>query len=127
MKYIRTKDKIFDTTALDKYISVEPRFIIVENQLIVLDLRNKNAIKNHGEVVKQADTIEELCDAFVWQGIVFEGKIKNNCLIEPSYEELETPIDTEMIKEGIYGAIWTDKGLIFVARMNNKGELELWD
>ena len=25
----------------------------------------------------------------------------------------------------IYGAIWTDKGLIFVAKMNNEGELEL--
>ena len=25
----------------------------------------------------------------------------------------------------IYGAIWTDKGLIYVAKMNKKGELEL--
>ena len=25
----------------------------------------------------------------------------------------------------IYGAIWTDKGLIYVAKMNEKGELEL--
>lgn len=25
----------------------------------------------------------------------------------------------------IYGAIWTDKGLIYVAKMNDKGELEL--
>lgn len=25
----------------------------------------------------------------------------------------------------IYGAIWTDKGLIYVAKMNEKGEFEL--
>jgi hypothetical protein len=25
----------------------------------------------------------------------------------------------------LYGAIWTDKGLIYVAKMNEKGELEL--
>jgi len=25
----------------------------------------------------------------------------------------------------IYGAIWTDKGLIYVAKMNDKGEFEL--
>ena len=26
---------------------------------------------------------------------------------------------------GVYGAIWTSKGLIYVAKMNDKGELEL--
>ena len=33
----------------------------------------------------------------------------------------------EYIKNGgtIKGAIWTDKGLIYVAKMNDKGELEL--
>ena len=25
----------------------------------------------------------------------------------------------------LFGAIWTDKGLIYVAKMNEKGELEL--
>jgi hypothetical protein len=25
----------------------------------------------------------------------------------------------------IYGAVWTDEGLIYVAQMNKKGELEL--
>ena len=28
-------------------------------------------------------------------------------------------------KYNIYGAIWTDKGLIYVAKMNDKGDLEL--
>ena len=27
--------------------------------------------------------------------------------------------------KAIYGAIWTDKGLIYAAKMNDKGELEL--
>ena len=31
----------------------------------------------------------------------------------------------ELIDAVIYGAIWTSKGLIYVAKMNDKGELEL--
>ena len=36
-------------------------------------------------------------------------------------------IDFEKDKEKVvvYGSIWTDKGLIYVAKMNDKGELEL--
>lgn len=70
-------------------------------------------------VVDQADTIEELCDEFVIIDEDNEPNIKqgrdihhcrriwsiNNCLI--------------------YGAVWTDKGLIYVAKMNEKGDLEL--
>ncbi len=29
------------------------------------------------------------------------------------------------LKTSIYGCIWTSKGLIYVAKMNDKGELEL--
>ena len=31
----------------------------------------------------------------------------------------------EQVENGVYGAIWTDKGLIYVAKMNNKGEFKL--
>lgn len=71
------------------------------------------------QIDKVADTIGELCDLV----IVFEG------------EKLLTIIDLENvhwkhIKETanrykIYGSIITDKGLIYVAKMNEKGELEL--
>jgi hypothetical protein len=65
---------------------------------------------------KQADTIEELCDEFV--------VVNNTCFNMPQL--LGTKIDKDYYKhEDVYGAIWTNKGLIYVAKMNEKGELEL--
>ena len=67
---------------------------------------------------KVADTIEELCDEFVVDyGI---DKIV--------YKQLNWAIDKATrgtYPYTIYAAIWTDKGLIYVAKLNDKGELEL--
>ena len=97
MKYIRTKDEI---------------------QALYIDDFTEEG-KEYYTNCKIADTIEELCDEFVIDYKLVErhqflGKIKL----------------TEMAKvllsgKRVYGAIWTDKGLIYVAKMNDKGELEL--
>lgn len=60
---------------------------------------------------KIADNIEELCDEFVYKHLVFT--------------EYEDVLKIAHDKQFIYGAIWTDNGLIYVAKMNKKGELEL--
>ena len=106
MKYIRTKDKIIDLANIkiggsdgwkskDEYIAFKQ-----EDQI---------------EKIKQADTIEELCDEFVIKGTrgLYLGIPLQEC------ELRNIPITQ------IHGAIWTDKGLIYVAKMNEKGELEL--
>lgn len=65
------------------------------------------------EIVKSADSIEELCDAYVLpdrKDIFNIDKHSKN--IVSHYKN-------------VYGAIWTNKGLIYVAKMNAKGELEL--
>lgn len=65
-------------------------------------------------VVKRADTIEELCDCFVLTDS------------RNSFYQVEEDKNAVSGKDIIcYGAIWTEKGLIFVAKMNEKGELEL--
>ena len=66
----------------------------------------------NSEIIKQADTIKELCDEFV---MISDGKHKLDIGCH-SYGDK---------KIQIYGAIWTNKGLIYVAKMNEKGELEL--
>ncbi len=77
-------------------------------------------------IIKEADTIEELCDEFVY----------NNELLAPIYispkepliESWRNSLDYEFNYKNhkeIYGAIWTSKGLIYVAKMNNEGKLEL--
>ena len=78
-------------------------------------------------VLNQADTIEELCDECI---SVLEDGNGSHIWHESEFEE-KTPYlfhNARMFKEDdeiIYGAIWTDKGLIYVAKMNDKGELEL--
>lgn len=80
-----------------------------------LDIREE---RRYGKLIKQADTIEELCDAFVYVTDIkrqIVTQYKEQCIY---FFEGEKPI-------AYYGAIWTEKGLIYVAKMNDKGELEL--
>ena len=69
-------------------------------------------------VIKQSENIEELCDRFV----VMDKETKE--VMDIVYF-LEYAKLWSYCKYNIYGAIWTDKGLIYVAKMNDKGELEL--
>ena len=105
MRYIRTKETdccIIDTIKY-KEITGEDCFI------------PKN------EIVDEADTIEELCDEFV---VAYE----NGAIVYDDLEwaKVKARASSKIgIKVIIYSAIWTDKGLIYVAKMNDKGELEL--
>lgn len=93
MKYIRTKDKILLFRDYEDIDSV---------------LTNIGWI-HKTEIVKQADTIEELCDE-----LVHITNIGNHIL-----GHFWSPDSSDIV----YGAIWTDKGLKYVAKMNEKGEL----
>ena len=93
-------------------------------------IRTKDGIKAYNEScdlsyvyqsvggIKIADAIEELCDRFV----MFHDK--NNFVISRSLDTVQQFYLANNKAKG-YGAIWTDKGLIYVAKMNEKGELEL--
>ncbi len=106
MKYVRTKDKIILNPA-------------------PLDCGNCEYGTYMGEDAKQANTIEELCDEIV---VITEYGNKTHrevfsidkysVIIAKSYLKLKTP-------HKIYYAIWTNKGLIYVAKMNDEGVLEL--
>lgn len=106
MKYIRTKNEIFDTGIMNGELTAK---------------QEKEIIQILNPHYKVAETIEELCDE--WVVIYPTGERSSfNC------EDIKTfcenwNIDIEL--DEIYGAIWTDKGLIFVAKMNDKGELNL--
>ena len=118
MKYIRTKDGIY---------SYEPTHDIdVDGFIIQHNLTGWNKPLMKEDIIKITDTIEELCDEFVIFGLFdipyllpklqldyynrleqFGGKVKSN----RKYE--------------IKGAIWTEWGLKYIAKMNDKGEFEL--
>jgi len=99
MKYIRTKDGIFE-----------------KSKLIYAFNENEEYLTK--EIIKQADTIEELCDEFV---LIRNDKIYSN----PNWQDFMDGIICPRINDKIFGAIWTDKGLIYVAKMNANGQLEL--
>ena len=108
MKYIRTKDEIYEPTKWQCDLSGEMILVKADNKF-----GNDKAFTK--DIIKQADTIEELCDRFI---VVEHG------LDDPFSVDFETT-KTFISKAKVYGAIWTDKGLIYVAKMNDKGELEL--
>ena len=109
--YIRTKNRIYkvESETFDKQ-----GYYIDEYEYDMI-LKRK--------VIKQADTIEELCDEFVGYFECFN--ISHYFINEKSYDELKREVEMLGPNYIDYGAIWTDKGLIFVAKMNDKGEFEL--
>lgn len=106
MKYIRTKDGIYEVVKEDdEWLEIISNF---ERKMQCHCVIKKHAVN------KQADAIEELCDEFV----CLENKM--------TFHNLETIISSCNLKHlTIYGAIWTEKGLIYVAKMNESGCLEL--
>ena len=104
--YIRTKDgRILDFDKLNEV--------------------SKLSIDMAEEPIREAKTIEELCDEFVYQtgGSISKGKpmISKNDFLSLK----EWYVTGGINQNNIFGAIWTSKGLIYVAKMNSKGELEL--
>ena len=111
MKYIRTKDSIYKVESetchkkgyyIDRY----------EEDVILKD-----------QVIKQSENLEELCDEFVCYSECFNRSYY--FIYKNSYDELKSDVQMFSPNYSAYGAIWTSKGLIFVARMNDKGDFEL--
>ena len=110
--YIRTKDgRIVDTTKYPEH----PASWGVQ-------------ASDYALTIKQSETIEELCDEFVgfedgcipfvWRFDTIDKYRERDLFIKEILENKGT-------EETIYGCIWTDKGLIYVAKMDSEGKLEL--
>lgn len=131
MKYVRTKDNIYE---------------------IVNDYGSSCAVKSKGKrgrtaidgfIVKyglsyapRADTIEELCDRYVvinqcnktkwvYTKKQFKKRVERNKTHIGGRDTYADRLMYLLEYNDVYLAIWTDKGLIYVAKMNDKGELEL--
>ena len=103
MKYIRTQTRIFENNGKIKK---------KDNYLQIWKTIDGQKKCDEYLIIKEANTIEELCDMFVVR--------KETCrdlLVAKSW--------AKSYNEILYGAIWTDKGLQYVAKLNQDGELEL--
>ena len=111
MKYIRTNDNIYLLDNSEKYCDIlKKEFYEIGDKHIYLD-----------EIIKQADTIKELCDQYV---PVKNGEIKgyNFMFVDDLIDYLK--VNNMLNEYNIYGAIWTDKGLIYVAKLNKN---KIWE
>lgn len=126
MKYIRTKTYIYEKPD-DKYIE-NNQVLHFANRPTEEEKIGFSCYAEYEDILKEADTIEELCDLYVTHYKIGE---KDSYDIRVSLEaakwfaEKDHPNFDSFKVCAIYGAIWTDKGLIYVAKMNEKGELEL--
>jgi len=101
--YIRTKDGRIINFELKNETEYEDEFVLY-NALV------SKAGKEHFEIERVADTIEDLCDVFVVYDN-YDFAIFNNLKL------------ARQTKGTCYGAIRTDKGLIYIAKMNEEGVL----
>lgn len=117
MKYIRTKDGIYEVICFDDKNIIPSPIIKMGNELThILDYKK----------CKQADTIEELCDELVGKRDNEYTLIEKGLTCKQVYENIKSWQKlTKRSMPVVYGAIWTDKGLIYVAKLNDKGELVL--
>ena len=104
--YIRTKDGIY---------KVEGE--TCHKQGYFIDRYEEDVILKE-QVIKQSENLEELCDRFV----VMDKETKEVISIVSflAYAKLWS-----YCKYNIYGAIWTDFGLKYVARLTEDGGIEL--
>lgn len=111
-KYIRTKDEIW------LFGGTHHKGDVIIGKKLEIDF---GYCFDKKDIINQADTIEELCDEFVVIGI-FENQIGCCCDTFNEAKEFKNYVELPQI---IYGAIWCEWGLKYVAKMNDKGELEL--
>ena len=125
--YIRTKDGVYEV--LSEYDEPE-NTTLISNPVRAFDVKvtprtfegASIRIIYGSQIINQADTIEELCDEFV----VIRYSTKINQLVRTdniNYLKEIMKEDKRIVE--VKGAVWTEKGLIFVARVNDKGEWEL--
>lgn len=137
MKYIRTKKgKIYER---DKVIVVKENGVEIVLLSMSADFveRTRGKTWNYGTnvVVKESDNLEELFDECLYLpdsdiphvvsfGTDQEGK---RYVIHWSKQGGLVGVDLDRYKNlsAFRGAIYTDKGLIYVAKLNEKGEFEL--
>ena len=130
-KYIRTKDGIYDFHKITIIKYMEKYFVCpIRNETFDQHRINEHLyIKEKYEIIKNADTIEELCDCFV------KIKRKRGCkdfILKHDFRDLPL-LKEQYVKypdSPVYGAIHIeDKGLIYVAKMKGvllNGEID-WE
>ena len=126
MKYIRTKD--------GRTVELEGHFAWIDNidketkKIIsyrLYQIEQEPYVLKEMNIEKEADTIEELCDCFI--AVDKNGNLCENPMIAKGhcFKSFYNYYKANKLDVDYYLAILTDKGLTYVAKMNDDGELKL--
>lgn len=115
MKYIKTKDGIIEKSKVKFLANGQAEITDGHGSWRVDDL----------QIIKESDNLEELFDGFVYHcHWTLDHREEHKV-----YKTLKDLYANNYIVKSkyfiIYGAIWTDRGLIYVAKINMKGNWEL--
>ena len=114
MKYVRTEDGIYEVEEDRMLLTIPPQYPIKGT--------NGEGVPPTA-VIRQSDSIEKLCDYLFYRNR--DGKLKIRELpLTCGLAGVKSSLLAKQISD-VKLAILTDKGLIYVAEMNDKGELEL--
>ena len=111
--YIRTKDGVYEVDEVKPYFLDENQKLFINNELRI-------AI-NENQVIAQSENLEELCDEFV----IHRKEMNYNFVWNKERNVGFYYFCSFPEKYDVYGCIWTDKGLIYVAKMDSDGKLVL--
>lgn len=116
MSYIRTKDgRIIDTSKIatgSKYMDFATN-----------DESFRKIFKT--KPLSKSENLEELCDLFIDEETQTIFHKHNGYVINWKTNMVYSLKEVAKHFHSVKGAIWTDKGLIYVAKMNENGKLEL--
>lgn len=108
--YIRTKDGVYEVK-VNKYHEL----VYCKNNQIVLSCN----------ILNKSENLEELCDLFIDEETKTIFHKHNGYVINWKTNMVYSLKALSESCRSVKGAIYTDKGLIYVAKINDKGELEL--
>ena len=127
MRYIKTKDGIYEV--ISEILDGEAYRVKVPRSKWDYDEDNgcyyedsKIDAFHKKDVIKEADTIEELCDEMIMVSDFKKPLVSGNWNITRDITKTIL-IDSQKVGIKVYGGIWTDKGLMYVAKMNDEGKL----
>ena len=104
--YIRTKNRIYQVESVLRDDGFVKGYNVGEMAFITKD-----------QVIAQSENLEELCDEFV--GVDKTCENGHQLLRAIPYK------CANFWNGGVYGAVWCEFGLKYVAKLNSKGEFEL--
>ena len=116
MKYVRTKDKIYEVSEYNDYATHKRK------GETLLEGYKTSYIKNEN-IITQSENLEELCDLFIDEETKTIFHKHNGYVINWKTNMVYSLKEVAKHFHSVKGAIYTDKGLIYVAKMNEKGEL----